>query len=318
MGTLQIHLFGSIRLYQAQQPNQIKLTRSVSNLLAFLLLHRYRLYPREVLAGVFWGNQGEEQARKSLSTAIWRLRRLLEPEAIPKGTYLRTTSMGEVGFNQDSDHWLDVAVFEDKVSHILAKKTGEMNPEDTLQLENALRLCESELLEGFYDDWAVRERERLRLLLIKTLRRLMHYTLEAEAYDDGLDYGQKILDLDPLREEIHREMMRLYMKNGQRSLAIRQFETCRRLLAKELDIYPMEDTRKLYGEILQADSGGQGESGRRENEFRESDNTAVLLDLALQNLNLAAKELEKGQKQLKHSIDLLQRSLRDVGMRKHC
>jgi DNA-binding SARP family transcriptional activator len=316
METLQIHLFGSIRLYRAQQASQIKLTRSISNLLGFLLLHRYHLFSRDVLAGIFWGNQSEEQARRCLNTAIWRLRGSLEPEGIPKGTYLLTSALGEIGFNRDSDHWLDVAAFEDKITPILAKNSRQINIEEAGQLETAVLLYEREFLEGFYDDWAVRERERLRLLLIKTLMHLMYFKIESEAYEDGLIYGQKILDLDPIREEIHREMMRLYMKSGRRSLAIRQFETCRRLLAEELDILPMEDTRKLYAEILQADSGGLAESGLQLREYRESDTTPVLIELALQNLILAAKDLEKGQKQLKHSINLLQRSLRDAGMRK--
>ena len=316
METLQIHLFGSIQLYHGEQPARTKLTRSITNLLAFLLIHRNRPHPREVLAGLFWGNQGEEKARNCLSTALWRLRQLLEPEGIPKGTYLLTTSMGEVGYNWDSDYWLDIEVFENEVTAILNKKADHWGNGDVLRLEYALDIYKSELLEGFYEDWAVRERERLRLLLIKTLMRLMHHKIEHEAYEDGLIYGQKIIELDPLREEIHREMMRLWVKSGRRSLAIRQYETCSRLLAEELDIPPMEETQRLYHEIIHGGSNSEVESNPHENSPVESGRAAVMLDSALQNLNLVAKELEKGQKQLRHSLKLLQRFLGQVSIRK--
>ncbi|MBM4288197.1 MAG: hypothetical protein FJ135_08625 [Deltaproteobacteria bacterium] len=313
MGTLHIHLLGSIYLGYEQQPRQIKLTRSVTSLLAFLLLQRYRLHPREVLAGIFWGNQREEQARRCLNTAMWRLRRLLEPEGISKGTYLLTTPMGEIGFNRDSDHWLDVAVFEDKVTAVLAKKTGALSPEDVRELEYAVSLYKSDLLEGCYDDWAVRERERLRLLLMQSLIFLMRYKIQSEEYEDGLLYGQKILDLDPLREEIHRDLMRLYMQTGRRSTAMRQYDTCRRLLAQELDIPPMEDTQKLYLEILQGNDAGRGRTAPPQDVLPESGSSAAVLELVLENLHLAIKELERGHQHLQHSLKLLQRFLREAG-----
>lgn len=313
MATLRIYLLGSIHLGYSQQPAEIKLTRSVMNLLAFLLLQRSRLHPREVLASIFWGNQREDQARRCLSTALWRLRRLLEPEGVAKGTYLLTTPMGEVGFNRDSDFWLDVAVFEDKVTPVLAKQNAALTPAEAQELAYAVSLYQSDLLAGCYDDWAVRERERLRLLLLQSLFALMRFQIQSEAYEDGLLYGQKILDLDPLREEIHWEMMRLYMKTGRRAKAIQQYETCRHLLAEELDISPMEDTQRLYQEILRGEAGGPGVLGQPRHTPWDAAGAAVRLELVIENLNLAARELARGQKHLQYSMQLLQRLLQDAG-----
>jgi DNA-binding SARP family transcriptional activator len=169
-----------------------------------------------------------------LSTALWRLRQVLEPEGIPRGTYL-IARPGAVGFNCDSDYWLDVAAFEEGVGR------GS---------EDAVTCYTADLLEGFYDDWALRERERLRMLYLDCLGRLLRRHSETGALDRALDCGRQILTLDPLREDIHREVIRLHVRNGQRALALQQYESCRIALEKELGVEPMEETRALCSELL--------------------------------------------------------------------
>jgi DNA-binding SARP family transcriptional activator len=250
MRTLRICLFGSVRVSHDGQLPTRHVTRSVQSLLAYLLLHRQRLHPREVLASVFWSEQSEERARSCLSTALWRLRGVLEANGVPKGTYLVTNPLGEIGFNRTSDHWLDVAAFEAEVNRVLAKSVQALAADDAGDLREALSLYTGELLEGFYDDWALRERERLHVLQLKGLIHLMRYWKGRGDYDEALACGQRILDQDPLREEIHREVMRIYLESGERDKAIRQYNACRRVLKEELGIAPMEETQRLHAEII--------------------------------------------------------------------
>jgi two-component SAPR family response regulator len=122
--------------------------------------------------------------------------------------------MGEIGSNRESDHWLDVAVFEEKVNEFMAKPLQSMENAVVSKLEGTLKLYTGELLEGFYDDWALRERERLRSLYLKSLARLMNYSRREKDYEKGLACGKRILNLHPLREEVHREVIRLYFESG--------------------------------------------------------------------------------------------------------
>jgi DNA-binding SARP family transcriptional activator len=131
-----------------------------------------------------------------------------------------------------------VAVFEETAGLWLAKASQDMGRADPSSMENALELYTGDLLEGFYDDWAIRERERLRSLYLKSLARLMQSYRYHGDYDKSLACGHRLLDHEPLREEIHREMMRLYMASGRRASAIRQFRTCCRVLKTELEISP--------------------------------------------------------------------------------
>ena len=167
------------------------------------------------------------------------------------------------------------------------------------ELEQALQLYTGELLEGFYDDWVLRERERLHLLYLNSLARLMCYYRHHQAYEQGLVCGQQILNHDPLREEIHREMMRLYLENGQRALAVRQYETCREALAAELGIPPMEETQALYAQIVPAADHQWPQFNRVSQPINRQQ--------ALRQLRLARQGLDEAREQLQRAIQLVER-----------
>jgi DNA-binding SARP family transcriptional activator len=218
-------------------------------LLAYLLLGRGKRHSRDNLAGVFWPELSQDRARSALNTALWRLRRIVE-SACPRGTYLQTAATGDVAFNCASDYWLDVEAFEGQVEALIVRPPEALGHEEAERLAPVLRLYVGDLLESCPDDWIVPERERLRRLYTEGMAHLMRYRRLSGAYDEALAWGMRILDMDPLREDIHREMMQLYVQSGQRPLAVRQYELCRRVLDAELGIPPMDETQALYAHIV--------------------------------------------------------------------
>jgi DNA-binding SARP family transcriptional activator len=118
------------------------------------------------------------------------------------------------------------------------------------------------------------------------------------AYEKSLLCGRRILEEEPLWEEIHREMMRLYLETGQRSQAIRQFEVCKEALATHLSMEPMEETRALHGRIT-------GAGGHRQQLLRGQTPTA--LDQALGRLEEALQGFERARGRVEEAIDLVER-----------
>ncbi len=299
MGQLHICLFGRVRVSRGKDQPEIKLAPSEQTLLAYLLLQPGRFHPRAVLSDLAWGDRPESQARSCLNTALWRLRRTLETGVEERGAYLVSRPAGEVGFNWESDHWLDVATFEQTANRILALPAGAMKQEHAQQIEHILALYDGELLEGFYDDWALRERDRLRTSYLNCIARLMSFNDGQGDYERALHFGQMLLNHDPLREDIHRQMMRLYVANGQRALAMRQYEICQRVLAEEMGIPPMEETQRLA-----ADIGGREAppvpvpGGRRE---------STLLAQALDQLTTAITSFQAAAEQLERATRLVER-----------
>lgn len=251
MSVLRVHLFGGVRVERDDLDGDLHLTRRVQELLAYLLLQP-RTHPREVVADLLWGEHDASRARSCLSTTLWRLRR-----ALADGGYgddlLVTTTAGEVGIDSERGVWLDVATFESAARRVMLQPPHSVARDEVSALENALYLYTGDLLEGFYDDWALRERERLRSLYLSSLHYLLRYHQHHDDPASALAYGARILALDPLREDIHRAMIRLHLAAGQRTQALRQYEACRLLLAEELGIDPMPETQQLLPQLVQAD-----------------------------------------------------------------
>jgi DNA-binding SARP family transcriptional activator len=216
--------------------------------------------------------------------------------------------MGEVGFNQHSNHWLDVSAFEEQVSIVSRKPIEEMSSEDAVDVERALGLYVGELLEGFYHDWAIRERERLRSMRLKAMGRLMRYYSHHGVHESAIEYGQKILDHDPLKEEIHRALMGYYAQSGQRTLAIRQYKACCQILASELDVPPMEETVSLYTDII----GSAGKDGTGLSTSPPDSGTMHTKEPAgptqgFRELHTAIRDLERAREHFRHAIQLLEK-----------
>lgn len=252
MPTLKISLFGNLHI-SLDGDRTVELEPATRSMLAYLLLYQYRrprtAKPRrELLANQFWSDYEERQARRCLSTALWRLRRSLEKEGISGDAYI-VTNNDEVGFNFASDHWLDVTAFEEMTAQGLRRPVASMTEADARALQQALSLYVGDLFEDCYDDWILRHRERLHLQYLSSLGRLMQYFESKHLFSKALGYGRMILSVDPLREQVHRYMMRLYVRNDQPGLAVQQYETCEKVLHDELGISPMAETQTLYQRI---------------------------------------------------------------------
>ncbi len=116
-------------------------------------------------------------------------------------------------------------------------------------LREAVALYRGDFLAGFYDDWMVVERERLRELFLAALERLLALCKAGGAYEEALGYAQRLVAEDPLREAGHREVMRLCHLLGRSNKALQQYELCRAVLAEELGAEPTAATTVLYREI---------------------------------------------------------------------
>ena len=81
-------------------------------LFCYLLLHRHRTHPREILIEVLWSDSSATQARKSLRQALWQLHTALHPGYESKDDEVLTVEGDTISVNPHADLWLDVDVFE--------------------------------------------------------------------------------------------------------------------------------------------------------------------------------------------------------------
>ena len=225
--------------------------QQASQLLCYLLLNRNRSQPRERLAAVFWGQHSSATARKYLRNALWRLGQLVSGAASCEIQEYLNISDTAIGFQPRAEYWLDIEAFERSAAVCKSTAGASLSAEQAEGLETAVGLYEGDLLESIYEDWTLYERERLRLLYIASLNKLMLYYGTQSRPEMGLAHGERILALDPAREKIHRQMMWLYWLQGDRSAALAQYKRCRQILREEFGVRPMQETKRLYTAIRQ-------------------------------------------------------------------
>ena len=117
MQTLRIYLLGNVELHLGSKRLGGFATKKSKALFAYLVLGKGKLFSREQLADVFWGDLPESRARRALSTDLWRIGNLLKDGGADPDAYLISDS-DAVGFNMDAPHWVDVERFEAATSRI--------------------------------------------------------------------------------------------------------------------------------------------------------------------------------------------------------
>ena len=224
-----MRLLGGFSLAWDEMPPPPIASQPARSLFAYLITHRNRPHTRALLAGIFWPDLPDSQARRRLSQALWQIGRVLQSLSGPTSFLLAGAET--VQFNAASAYWLDVEAFE---------KSAD---------QEAVALYRGDFLAGFYDDWMVVERERLRERYLAVLGRLLALCRREGAYEEALGYAHRWVAENPLDEEGHREVMRLCFLLGRRGEAAQQYECCRAILAAELGIEPAAATTALHREI---------------------------------------------------------------------
>ena len=240
---LRIFTLGGLQVFKGDAPVTIQETRKVEALLVYLACTR-REHAREVLAELLWEERSQQQSLANLRVVLTYLRKYL-------GEYLEISREG-VGLAPGLQIWLDVAELEENLS---ALRTGEgVRTAQTAEcVERAVSLYRGEFLQGFFvrdcqgfEDWYLRERERLHRQTVEALHDLVDFDIKRRSYKTGLVHATRLLELDPLMETAHRQMMTLLASSGQRGEALAQYQAYQKLLHEELGIEPAAATKALY------------------------------------------------------------------------
>lgn len=292
---LVIQLLGGFQVRNAV-PCTVPLSPKLRDLLAILASRPGRQHSRDSLMGQLWRDAGEAEARQCLRSALWRLRRILEPAGVRAGTYLVAGEQGCVSFRADSDAFVDAVVFD---SLAAPEDGGRDRREAGLseagweKLRRAVGLYRGEFMPGCYEDWVVIERERHRERYIASTARLARFHAARGDYDQALDYCWAVLGEDPLRETVHRQVLAIYAACGRRAEAIAHYRWLARRLREELDVAPLPETRAFYQEALSgAEEAGPcaaaagGEGGRADLQATIDKVQGIIRDAEAIKLNL--------------------------------
>jgi predicted ATPase/DNA-binding SARP family transcriptional activator len=240
----RITLLGGLSAQQGERVITRFRTQKTGALLAHLAFYRDQIHTRESLFELLWPGCVPDLGRQSLSMALSSLRHQLEPPGVPRGAVI-IADYKSVRLNPEAVT-TDVAEFE------LAQSSTEQAQSDTERvrhLADAVALYRGALLPDYFENWILREQQRLEGLFFQLLGELIEYYENADDLPRALDYAHHGVAIDPLREEAHYELIRLYAAAGQPTAALRQYAELERLLREEFEDAPTDATRELARRI---------------------------------------------------------------------
>ncbi len=246
---LSISLFGPLLFRQGSKHAPLCLTGATRELLTLLLSHPNIAQRREQLVARLWLDAEPAKGRSALTTALWRINKRLE--VLPG---LEICCFDDLVLLQPGE---GVAIDGPDMMQLIEsarwgfQDEGVISQCDRRALGRLLRGCTGDYLEGCDGSWALTLRAEMETRRLQALDLLMRDAEARGAFEDALIWGQAMLSLDPLRESVYHEMIRLYAACGDRHQAILTYEALRNVLHRELQIDPDPMTTALRDKILQ-------------------------------------------------------------------
>ncbi|MEJ2734963.1 MAG: BTAD domain-containing putative transcriptional regulator [Anaerolineae bacterium] len=261
MAYLSLSLLGPFQVTLDGQPVTGFKSNKERALLAYLAVEADRPHRREMLAGLLWPEWPDRDALSNLRYALSNLRRVIGdrgPTEVRAQARVHDAeppvlliTRATLQFNTASDHSLDVAAFTD-----MAARGRSASEADLAGLEEAVASYRGSFLEGFsvgdspaFEEWALLTREQIARQMSSALHRLAAAYEQRGQYEQAQSYAWRQVELEPWDETAHQQLMRVLALSDQRGAALAQYETCRRLLAEELDVEPAAETTRLYDRI---------------------------------------------------------------------
>lgn len=201
------------------------------------------LVTRNQIFDVFWPNLPVKEATNVFHVTKRKISERISMKVEDDGNYELTQYSG--GFYTPSDkvvRYYDVFEFQEAVEQ--AMTAFDDRTEEEL-LTRAIELYKAPFLETIDMPWVVERREALRQLYSQSLISMGRIHKRRENLAEALGFFTRALKETPQREDIHREVMSLYLKMERPLEARDQYSYLRRILKEQLNIEPSRESQEL-------------------------------------------------------------------------
>ena len=222
-----LHLFGGPFVTCGRQ--RLEIPEGSKRLLAFVALHRGRI-ERRYAAGALWPTGDDIRAAGNLRSALWRL----------NGAGIQILSADKHGLAIRDDVLVNVHIIRAWAGRLIG---GSASRDDLKILPWGIDALD--LLPGWYDDWALIEREHIRQRLLHALEALSHQLLQLQRCAEAVEAAMIAVSTEPLRESAQRALIEAHLAEGNWVEGLRSFEAYRDLLGRELGTRPGSELAEM-------------------------------------------------------------------------
>jgi DNA-binding SARP family transcriptional activator len=202
---------------------------------------------RDELADLVWPDTLSASWERDLSAVVSKVRAALE--SINLGSILHG-AIGCYELQLPPDSRVDV---EDAVRFVEDAESAWRAGSRHVALPAAAaaaNLARRPFLPAEHGLWVERRRDELRATLLRALDVLVDGLAGGPFEHEAVRYANEAVASDPYRETAYVRLMRLHMNRGNRAEALRTYEHCRDILARELGVTPSPQTESAYREML--------------------------------------------------------------------
>ena len=218
--------------------------RKAGSLVKLLALARAHRLHREQIMDVLWPDLDQRSQANNLYRTLHVARRTVRNGTADTDRQYLPLRGDVVSLYPDGPLWTDVRAFEEASAY--ASGSGE-----PAAYRAALDLYAGDLLpEDPYEDWTQARREGLRQMFLDLLVEMALIYEEREDYAAAIDALRRAVAEEPVNEEAHRGLMRLYARGGRRQQALSQYQQLEKALGRQLEAEPDTASRQLHREIL--------------------------------------------------------------------
>jgi DNA-binding SARP family transcriptional activator len=218
-----VHLFAGPYVTVGSERREVP--EGSKQLLAFVALRRRRVERRQA-AGTLWPVGDDERAAGNLRSALWRLRR----------AGINVLAADKCSLALCADVLVDLHLVEQWATRLIEGRPTGRDLAVSPSLADAL-----DLLPGFYDDWALMERERTRQRILHALEALSERLAAAGRYADAIEAAMLATSAEPLRESAQRVLIKAHVAEGNLTEARRSYRAYHDLMHRELGVVPSDD-----------------------------------------------------------------------------
>ena len=214
-------------------------TQAVRDLFFFILGHPEGVTKDEI-GEAFWPDADRDTIKLRFKNTIYRLRKALGSDTI-------TYDQELYRFNRTLDYEYDVESFQAELAN--AKKARD-SEETIVHYRAAIASYHGDFLPKIDLEWALIEREKYHQSFVHAASELSTLYMKTGNYTQAAALANRALEEDNYNETFYRSAMMAYSALNDRPAVVRQFEKCKLVLKKELDIDPSPQTVKLYNSLM--------------------------------------------------------------------
>ncbi|KJR39981.1 transcriptional activator domain-containing protein [Candidatus Magnetoovum chiemensis] len=225
---LTVNCFGSFRLSIGDrqiQPRDWK-RKSAKTICKYFIFQSSKEIITDKLIDTFWQNDDAVSGRKNLLMAVSALRKLIEPDILPKkaSSYIKFAD-GMYSFFIPDGSYIDAFEFESCISNAVKYSEEHNNIEAECYYKRAVELYKADFLEeDLYEDWTYPLRDKYLSMYIKALKELSNVNYKNQDYTRTIEYLNKIIQKDKYDEQAYYLLMKTYIAEGNRNKAITEYK----------------------------------------------------------------------------------------------